>query len=120
MTKYGPLILIFASLTCSFAWAKRIPPRPVPPVTDRGIEYKAEGDGTRAWIVATDTATKTQLWAVKVFRIHTHWWKGEEDNQWVFISFLQLDNTGFFIKDERSRCYHLNLETKRLHSESCH
>ena len=84
---------------------KRVPPNPVSPVIYSGIEYSARGDGKIGCVAATEIATGKQLWAVPVFKIHPHWWKGEEDNQWIFISGLWLDQNGLTIKDERSRCY---------------
>jgi len=104
----------------SIAWGKRIPPKPVTPVVFNDVEYSAGGDGKVGWIVATDTTTKSELWTAKVFRIHTHWWKGEEDNQWVFISYLKLEPNALFIKDERSRCYRLDLNTRRVKRDYCH
>ena len=98
---------------------KRVPPNPVSPVIYSGIEYSARGDGKIGCIAASEIATGKQLWAVPVFRVHPHWWKGEEDNQWIFISGLWLDQNGLTIKDERSRCYVLDLSNKRVRRNRC-
>jgi hypothetical protein len=100
-------------------FGKRLPPKPVSPVTHDGFEYSVGGDGKVGFIVATDIAGGKELWTLRVFRIHTHWWKGEEDSQWVFISDLKLDKNALLIRDERSRCYHLDLSTKRVKPEPC-
>jgi hypothetical protein len=99
--------------------AKRLPPPNVKPVLFGGVEYSAHGDGTHAWITATEVTTRKELWTAKVFRIHTHWWKGEEDNQWVYISGLKLEPNALLIKDERERCYSLDLNTKGVKRENC-
>jgi hypothetical protein len=104
----------------SLAWAKRMPPKPVPPVVFNGVEYSADGDGKLGRIIATDMSTKRELWTKKVFRIHIHWWKGEEDTQWIYISYLKLEQNSLFIKDERGRCYRLDLNTRRVKRDSCH
>jgi hypothetical protein len=101
------------------SFGKRLPPKPVSPVTYGGIEYSSQGDGKVGWIAATDVASGKQLWTARVFRIHTHWWKGEEDNQWIFISDLKLDSNALLIRDERSRCYRLDLSAKRVKAEPC-
>jgi hypothetical protein len=99
--------------------AKRLPAPNVKPVLSGGVEYSAHGDDTHAWVAATDVATHKELWTAKVFRIHTHWLKGEEDNQWVFISDLKLKPNALFIKDERERCYSLDLNTRHVKREHC-
>jgi hypothetical protein len=99
--------------------AKRLPPPNVKPVLSGDVEYSAHGDGTRAWVVASEPATHKELWRAKVFLVRTHWWKGEEDNQWVYISDLKLELNALFIKDERERCYSLDLNTRRVRREHC-
>jgi hypothetical protein len=112
-------VLLIAFATAPQLMAKRVPPPDVRPVVLDGIEYAAHGDGTHGWITATDVATRRELWTAKVFRIQTHWWKGEEDNQWIFISYLQLEQNGLHIQDERCRCYLLNLNTRHVNRQPC-
>jgi hypothetical protein len=97
---------------------KRVPPKPVSPVVYNGVEYSARGDGKIGYVAATDITTGKQLWTVEVFRIHTHFWK-EEDNQWIFISDLQLVQGALLVKDERSHCYRLDLASRRVRREPC-
>jgi hypothetical protein len=96
---YRYLALLTALAIVPLSSAKRLPPPNVKPVLSGGVEYSAHGDGTRAWVA--EVATDKELWTAKVFRIRTHWWKGEEDNQWVYISDLKLEPNALFIKDER-------------------
>jgi hypothetical protein len=111
--------LLTALTMVPLSLAKRLPPPNVKPVLSNGVEYSAHGDGTHAWVAATEVATSKELWTAKVFSIHTHWWKGEEDNQWVYISDLKLEPNALLIKDERERCYSLDLNTRRVKQEHC-
>jgi hypothetical protein len=113
-------ILLLTALTVpSLAWGKRVPPPHVNPVVFNGVEYSARGDGEKGWITATDTTTKKELWTAKVFRIHTYWWKGEIDNQWIYVSYLALEQNALAIKDERGRCYRLDLNTRHVKRDRC-
>ena len=114
------VLLLIALGVPSLASGKRLPPPDVSPVVFNGVEYSAHGDGEKAWITATEITAGKELWTAKVFRIHTHWWKGEIDNQWIYISYLKLESNALFIKDERSRCYRLDLRIKRVKRAGCH
>jgi hypothetical protein len=114
------LVLLIVLAIAPLSMAKRVAAPVVNPVVLNGVEYSAHGDGKLAWISATEIATQKELWTAKVFRIHTHWWKGEECNQWIYIFYLKLEQNTLFIKDERSRCYRLDLNTRHVHREHCH
>ena len=43
----------------------------------------------------------------------------EEDVQWVFITHLRFKGTVLFVKDEKSRCYRVNVATKVVEKASC-
>ncbi len=90
--------LLIALAIAPIALAVRVTPPVVKPVVLNGVEYSAHGDGIQARVVATEATTRKELWTAKVFRIHTHWWKGEEDNQWVYISDLKLEPNNLFIE----------------------
>jgi hypothetical protein len=113
------VLLLVVLIIPSLAWGKRMPPKPVTPVVFNGVEYSADGDGKHGWIVATDTASKKELWTAKVFRIHIHFWL-EEDVQWVYITNLTLEQNALAIKDERGRCYRLDLNKRRVKRDQCH
>jgi hypothetical protein len=100
------------------ALAKRLSPKPVTPVTSGGIRYSAEGDGRDQYVVAADASTGSVLWRVKVF--HTHikiWW--EEDIQWVYITDLKISHNSLFVRDEKSRCYSVDLTRKHVRKQQC-
>ena len=100
-------------------WGKRVPPKPVSPVVHAGVTYSAAGGGRGGVVVATESSTGKELWRVKVYTVHTKFWM-EEDVQWVFITDLKLDKNALLIRDEKSRCYRLDLNKKRVKKEACH
>jgi len=105
-------------LLSAAAVAKRNPPTVTPVISD-GIRYSAEGDGKDQFVVASEAATGHALWEVKIF--HTDikkFWK-EEDSQWVFITNLKLADKSLFVKDEKARCYSVDLTTKRVKKQRC-
>jgi hypothetical protein len=111
-------VLVYATLAIVIAVAKRIPPKPVAPIIANGIEYSAEGDGKDQYVAATDTSSGKQLWKVKVFHTHTKFWV-EEDVQWVFITNLKVADKSLLVRDERARCYSVDLQSRRVRTASC-
>jgi hypothetical protein len=116
--RIGLLALIFSLGLSGVLWGKRPPPKFVAPITSAGITYSAAGDGRTAYIIATDNSTKEELWWKKIFVTHIKFWI-EEDTQWVFINDLKLAPNALLIRDEKSRCYLLNLTNRRVRKESC-
>lgn len=100
------------------AVAKRIPPKSVSPVVFDGIRYAAEGDGRDQYVVAADVSSGRVLWRVKVFHNHIKFWR-EEDVQWVYITDLKLRNNSLVVRDERSRCYSVDLIKRRVRNADC-
>ena len=43
----------------------------------------------------------------------------EEDVQWVFISDLKLDEDSLLVRDEKNRCYSIQLNTRRVRKTQC-
>jgi hypothetical protein len=43
----------------------------------------------------------------------------EEDNQWIFISDLTKAGKSLLIRDEKARCYSLDLSTRRVRKKPC-
>jgi len=118
--KFGFLGIVLLFLFCPIcAIAKRVPPKPVPPIVAGGIRYSAEGDGKDSYVVATDEASGKTLWRVKVFHTRIEFWRGEEDNQWVFISDLKLTGNSLLVRDEKNRCYSILLNTRRVNKVEC-
>jgi hypothetical protein len=110
------LVCLFSSISAA---AKRVPPKAVAPIVADGIRYSAAGDGKDSYVVATDEASGKTLWKVKVFRTRIEFWRGEEDNQSLFISDLKLAGSFLLVRDEKNRCYRLYLNTKRMKKTSC-
>src|SRR5713101_6514354 len=103
---FGIVLLCLFGSIC--ATAKRVPPKPVPPVVADGIRYSAEGDGKDGYVVATAEASGKTLSRVKVFHTRIEFWRGEEDNQWLFISDLKLAGDSLLVRDEKNRCYSIH------------
>ena len=124
-THVMPTILRRLVVTCAVltflgasAQAKRLAPKPVSPVISDGTRYSAEGDGRDQYVVAANSTSGSVLWKVKVFHTHIKPWM-EEDVQWVYITDLKLLGNSLLIRDESSRCYALDLMTKRVKNRQC-
>jgi hypothetical protein len=109
------LVLLF--LAASVA-AKRMAPKPVSPVVSDGLRYSAAGDGRDQYVVAADVSSGKELWKVKVFHNDIDPLL-EEDVQWVFITNLKRVDYALVVKDEKSRCYSLDLRTKSVKKQFC-
>lgn len=117
--RFRSLLLLVAVVAPVVVWGKRVPPEPVTPVVSNGVTYSASGDGRRGYVVATESSTRKELWKVRAFTVHIKFW-AEKDVQWVFITGLKLDGNALLIRDERSRCYRLDLTKKRVKRVTCH
>lgn len=113
------VVVILCSMGMVSVHAKRVPPKPVAPVIADGIRYSAEGDGIDSYVVATNDTTGKVLWRKKVFHTRVHWWRGEEDNQWLFISDLKLAEHSLLVRDEKNRCYLISVRTRRVDKHPC-
>lgn len=109
---------VFLALVALSAQAKRIPPKPVTPVTNGGIVYSASGDGVDQYVLAEDASSGKELWKVKVFHNHIRFWL-EPDVQFVYITNLKLMGNSLFVRDERARCYSIDLVKRRVRKHEC-
>jgi hypothetical protein len=98
--------------------AKRAPPAPVVPVTAGEVRYSADGDGRDQYVIATDTPSNKVLWKVRVFHNQIDE-RLEEDVQWVFITKLKLQGKSLLVKDEKSRCYSVDLTSRQVKRQAC-
>jgi hypothetical protein len=116
-----PFIAIL--LLCFFGtmrtWAKRVPPKDVPPIVVKGIRYSADGDGRDSYVVAADVPSGKELWRAKVFHTRIEFWRGEEDNQWIFISDLKFAGSSLLVRDEKNRCYSIDLDSRHVKKAEC-
>jgi hypothetical protein len=106
------------ALLSATATAKRAAPKPVTPIISRGIRYSAGGDGRNEYVIAADDSSGNILWKVKVCHNYIERWK-EEDVQWFFITDLKMEENFILVKDEKARCYSVNLTKKNVKNLSC-
>jgi hypothetical protein len=103
------LAVLFACVDS--ASAKRAAPKPVSPVVYKGITYSAPNQsGSTSYVIASNATGKEQF-RIKVFDTPIDP-KMEEDVQWVFITELKLSGDSLLVKDEKGRCYLINLDTR--------
>ena len=58
------------------------------------------------------------MWKVKVY--HNHIRMSEQiDVQWVPITKLELLDNSLHVKDEKSRCYSVDLVSKKVKKQQC-
>ena len=108
------VLLLFIPLVL---FAKRAAPKPVAPVIQNGVRYSAPNDnGTIGHVVASDVRSGKTLWDIKIFQVEIEP-KLEEDVQWVFITDLRLVGNSLRVRNEKSRCYNLDLTTKKVKKE---
>jgi hypothetical protein len=93
--------------------AKRAVPQPVSPVVSGNVKYSAQGDGRRGHVVASEVTTGKELWKAEIFHVD---YKPdlEQDVQDVYIKELKLVSGGLVVKDEKFRCYFLDLSTRKV------
>jgi len=109
---------ILIALLATTLPAKRVPPKLVTPVVFEGVRYAADGDGRDQYVVAEDAATGRVLWKVRIFHTRIRFWV-EEDVQWVFISHLKIMNNALIVRDERARCYAVELKRRQVKKYQC-
>ena len=97
---------------------KRPAPKPIKPVIVNGITYSAVGDGNAGYVVASETSSGRELWRVRVFKVHIKFWI-EEDVQWVYITDLRISGNELLIRDEKVRCYGLDLIKRKSKQIAC-
>ncbi len=117
--KLAQLVLAFACSTTPITMqAKRVAATPVAPVVQGSVRYSSDGDGRDQYVVAADAQRGNVLWRVKIFHNSIDP-EREEDVQWVFIRELKVVKGMLFVKDEKSRCYVLDLQTRTVKDAPC-
>jgi hypothetical protein len=106
------VILPLLSLLLPVAWAKRIAPPKVEPITHEGIQYIAPNDnGRREYIKALDAETGKLLKEITVKRNFIRFWV-EEDVQWFYITKMEVQEGHFIVTDEKNRVFKVKLLRK--------
>jgi hypothetical protein len=98
-------------------FAKRAAPEPVAPISYGGLKYSAPNDDGRIGYVQASDSVGKRLFRIRVFETNIDP-SLEEDVQWVFISGLKLVGNSLWVKDEKSRCYSINLDTKAVEKKT--
>ncbi len=117
-THVQPILLISlvaaTLLRPASAFAKRPAPSRVPPVVWQGVEYRAPLDVEHmGYVQAFELPSGRKLWETKVYQV----WivpTIEEDNQWVFISGMQIQGGKLFVRNEIGKRFRLDLKTGRV------
>jgi hypothetical protein len=88
-------------------FAKRLAPKPVPPVVWNGVEYRTRDMN---FVEAINVASKQRLWRTKVYFV---WYMPltETDVQDIFITSLSVQNGKLLVTNEAGKSYWLNLNT---------
>ena len=108
------------ALASSPAFAKRIPPKPVAPVTAKGVVYKAPHfgvfhgkDQNGGFVQAWDAKTKKLLWDRMVYRV-IYDRDLETDVQDVFITKLRVVGDKLVVTNEASEKFEMDLPSGRV------
>jgi len=97
------------------ALAKRAAPKPVAPVTYEGVQYQAPLIVDRmGFVEAIDVTSGKKLWESRIYRVWIIPVLYEEDNQWVFITNLKIQNGKLLVKNEAGKTFQVDLKTGRV------
>jgi outer membrane protein assembly factor BamB len=106
--------LALVAILSSDAWAKRVPPKKVEPVTRDGVKYVAPNlNGREGKVEALDAKTGDRLWDKVIYTVKIDP-NLESDVQWVFIKSLSLREGRLLVVTERGEQYLLDLKTKEV------
>jgi outer membrane protein assembly factor BamB len=126
MTHRSEIIFRYVLLACILfvfamsSLAKRAKPKPVAPVVYAGIRYSADGNGVDEYVVASDASSGKPLWTVRVAH-NDHDPHMEQDVQDVYVTDLKAIKGELLVRDEKSRCYSIDIATKRVNKQLwCH
>jgi outer membrane protein assembly factor BamB len=98
--------------------AKRLPPKPVAPVTGDGVTYSTAGDGIDEFVVASDANSGKEQWRAKIYSVPIKK-ELETDVQTVYITKLKLSGGTLYARDESKHCYRLDLKTQKAETTAC-
>jgi hypothetical protein len=120
MTRLVPILLFVAlSLRCSGAYAKRLAPKDVAPVTFEGVRYSAPEWGVRGetqiggYLLATDAKTGKPLWGLWVYEIKYNA-DLEEDVQDIFITSLKILDGRLHVANEAGDQFVVDLSQRMV------
>jgi len=96
--------------------AKRLPPKPVPPIVAEGVEYTVPHDVLMGLVVATDIKSRTVLWQRQIYAVRFNP-DIEQDVQACYITSLAAGSGKLTIKNERGNVYELFLKTLQVQTK---
>lgn len=113
-------LLVLSLLAPAATFAKRAPPKEVPPIVHEGVEYRfphfgsLKEEGQNGGIVeARDRKTGELLWRLKVYSPARE--PGREgDVQDVFITSARLEGAKLVVTNERGATYEVDLATRAV------
>src|SRR3954468_17626821 len=114
------LITIVASAVSVGAFAKRLPPKPVAPLVADGVRYEVPHFGAfhgkeqnGGFVQAWDARKNQLLWDRMIYRIRYDR-NLERDVQDVFITEIHLDGKTFFVTNESSERFEMDLASGKV------
>lgn len=110
------MLAIAGLLLANPVHAKRLPPKPVPPVVAEGVEYTVPHDVLMGLVVATDIKTRTVLWQRQIYTVRSNP-DIEHDVQACYITSLAARSGKLTIKNERGYVYELFLKTLQVQTK---
>ena len=116
MTMHVEALVVWVLLLSIPAHAKRLPPKPVPPVVAEGVEYTVPHDVLMGLVVAKDIKTRTVLWQRQIYAVRFNP-DIEQDVQACYITSLAAGPGKLTIKNERGYIYELVLKTLQVQTK---
>jgi outer membrane protein assembly factor BamB len=116
--RVGVCVVAMAVIVPIGLWAKRVPPKPVAPVTGDGVTYSTAGDGVDEFVVAAEVESGKELWRAKIYTVPIKK-ELETDVQTIYITKLKLSGPALYVRDEAKKCYQLELKTQKVETVGC-
>lgn len=122
-TRWLRVVCTVVSLLSLSSYAKRSGPAEVPPVVVGGVRFEAPHfdnpcGQTGGCVVASDAATGTQLWWVKVYTT-VYDPSLEKDVQDVFITSLSTSAASLQATDEKGRTFTIDARSRVVRGPNC-
>jgi hypothetical protein len=107
------LLAMWVLISASPVFAKRLPPKPVPPIRIEDVEYSVPHRNQMGFVVATDLKSKVILWQRQIYTVKIDP-NLEEDVQWSFITSIKPGLGKILVENESNGIYELDLKTLQV------
>ena len=115
MRQLSSAFLAFGLVTSAgVAFAKRTPPKPVPPIAANGIRYSVPHGSLMGFVVASDVLTDNEIWKRQIYVVKFNH-QVEGDVQACFITDIKIDFGKLVVTNEIGSVYELDLGTLEVH-----